>query len=37
LLDAGEEPDQTLAPIKDYEKVSLVSLKEAIQPFKDSD
>ena len=34
FLDAGEESDQTLAPIKGYEQVSLVSLKEAVQPIK---
>jgi hypothetical protein len=33
FLDAGEESDQTLAPIKGYEKASLVSLKEAVQPI----
>jgi hypothetical protein len=34
FLDAGEEPDQTLLPIKGYEKSPLVSVKEAIQPIK---
>jgi hypothetical protein len=34
FLDAGEEPNQTLAPINGYEKVPLVSLKEAVQPIK---
>ena len=33
FLDAGEESDQTLAPIKGYEKAPLVSLKEAVQPI----
>ncbi|CAF1467171.1 unnamed protein product [Adineta steineri] len=34
FLDAGEEPEQTLTPIHGYEKVPLVSLKEAIEPIK---
>jgi hypothetical protein len=34
FLDAGEEPDQTLTPIEDYEKYPLVSLKEAVEPIK---
>jgi hypothetical protein len=34
FLDAGEEPDQTLTPIEGYEKVPLVSLKEAVQPIR---
>lgn len=34
FIDAGEESDQTLAPIKGYEKALLVSLKEAVQPIK---
>ena len=34
FLDAGEESDQTLAPIKGYETAALVTLKEAVQPIK---
>jgi len=34
FLDAGKESDQTLTPIKGYEKSPLVSLEEAVQPIK---
>src|ERR1700722_10449247 len=33
FLDAGEEPNQALLPIKGYEKEPLVSLEEAVQPI----
>jgi hypothetical protein len=33
FLDASEEPNQALLPIKGYAKEPLVSLEEAVQPF----
>jgi len=34
FLDLAYEPDRDLAPIKNYEKVPLVSLEEAIKPVE---
>jgi hypothetical protein len=33
FLDAGEEPNQVLLPIRGYEKEPLLSLEEAVQPI----
>jgi hypothetical protein len=33
FLDAGEEPNQVLLPIRGYEKETLLSLEEAVQPL----